>query len=278
MTSWNAVDVISEIIVHGHKTAELTLCRDLLASSRNTDDDTLTPAFVAGFESRAHDVDVSCAVECVVASSIRHIDEPALDVLSLLQILRWVHKVRRAELLTPRFLVRVHIHDDNLVGTSGLRTLNDRQANTPSAKDGNIGALLNALLACCNSCGAIAGGDTAAKQARAVHGRVLRDCYARDVGHNGILGEGGGAHKVQDILALGLEARCSVGHYAFALRGADLTAEVGLARLAEFAFAALGSAIARQPTISLVSPSTSRSLEMAPLTKDRQPNHPSLHS
>lgn len=44
---------------------------------------------------------------------------------------------------------------------------------------------------------------------------------------------------MKQVLALALEARSAVGHNALALGGADLAAEVGLARLAELALLAL---------------------------------------
>lgn len=44
---------------------------------------------------------------------------------------------------------------------------------------------------------------------------------------------------MKQVLALALEARGAIGHDALALGGADLAAEVGLARLAELALLAL---------------------------------------
>ncbi len=48
---------------------------------------------------------------------------------------------------------------------------------------------------------------------------------------------------MEQFLALAFESRCTVRHYAFALRSPDLAAEICLARLAKFAFAAFGCAI-----------------------------------
>jgi hypothetical protein len=47
---------------------------------------------------------------------------------------------------------------------------------------------------------------------------------------------------MQEVFALGLEARGTVGHDALTLCSTDLAAEVGLSRLAELAFFALWSA------------------------------------
>lgn len=48
---------------------------------------------------------------------------------------------------------------------------------------------------------------------------------------------------MEEILALALEARGTVGHDTLALGGADLAAKVGLAGLAELALLALGGAV-----------------------------------
>jgi hypothetical protein len=47
---------------------------------------------------------------------------------------------------------------------------------------------------------------------------------------------------VQEVLAAGLEARGAIGHNTLTLGSTDLTTEVSLARLAELAFPAFGSA------------------------------------
>src|SRR5690606_21487776 len=60
---------------------------------------------------------------------------------------------------------------------------------------------------------------------------------------DGILREGRGAHEVEQVLALALEAGGAVRHQSLALGRADLSAEVGLAGLAELALLALGGAI-----------------------------------
>lgn len=48
---------------------------------------------------------------------------------------------------------------------------------------------------------------------------------------------------MEEILALALEARGSVGHDTLTLSGSDLATEVGLAGLAELALLALGGAV-----------------------------------
>ena len=73
---------------------------------------------------------------------------------------------------------------------------------------------------------------------------------------------------MEDILAFALEAWCTVGHNAFALRGSNLAAEIGLAGLAELAFAALGCAVARISMRYRLALSTLHSR----LTTTQQPN------
>jgi len=68
---------------------------------------------------------------------------------------------------------------------------------------------------------------------------VLNGDYG-DVGDDGVLREGGGAHEVKQILALALESRGTIGHQTLTLSGSDLAAEVGLSGLTELALLAFG--------------------------------------
>lgn len=91
---------------------ELTSGRNLLSSSSNTDNDTLTPALVASLESRSHDVDVTSAVEGVVTATVSHLNELLLDGLVL--EFHGVDEVSSTELLGPLLLAVVDIDDDDL--------------------------------------------------------------------------------------------------------------------------------------------------------------------
>lgn len=104
---------------------ELTPCRDLLAGSSDTNDDALTPTLVAGLESTPHDVDVTSAVEGVIAATIRHLNQLLLDALALGQLQR-VDEVGSTELLRPLLLAVVNIDDDDLACTLLDGTLDDR--------------------------------------------------------------------------------------------------------------------------------------------------------
>lgn len=219
------------------KKKKLTSSGNLLSCRSNTNNDTLTPAFVAGLERSAHDADVAGAVKGVVAASVRHLNQ-LLDNGLVLE-LGGVDKVGGAKLLGPLLLGRVDVDDDNLGGLVDDGALDDGQADAAGAKDGNAGALLDVGR---HAGSAVARGDAAAKQAGPVHGRVGLDGDDGDVGEDRVLGKGRGAHEVQDILALALEAAGAVGHDALALGGANLAAQVRLARLAKLAFLAFGGA------------------------------------
>ena len=184
---------------------------------------------------------IARAVKRIIASTIRHLNQPLLDRLALLQ-LRWVYEISRAELLAPLVLIIIHIHDDDLRRPVLDAPLDDAESDTARAEDGDITPFLDTVLACRDDGGAVSGRDAASEQTAPVHGRLVRHGNDRDVRHDRVLGEGRGAHEVQQRLALAGEARGSVGHDALALGRADLAAEIGLAGSAEFAGAAFGRA------------------------------------
>lgn len=190
---------------------------------------------MAGFKSRAHNTDVTSAVECVIASTVCHLDE-LIDNGLAFRKLGGVDEVGSAELVRPLLLGRVDIDDDNLAGLLGDGALDDAETDASSAEDGNVAAL---LYVCRYPGGAIASCDAASEEAGAVHGGFRLDGHDGDVGHDCVLAEGGSAHEVQDILASGAETAGTVGHQTLALCRTDLAAEVGLARLAELALLAL---------------------------------------
>lgn len=210
-----------------------------MPSGGDTNNDALAPALVAGLERCAHDANVARAVKGVVAATIRHLNQLVDNGLVLLKIIG-VDEISRAKLLGPLLLGGVDVDDDNLGSLVDDSTLNDRKTDAASAKDGNVGALFDIGR---HARGTVARGDAAAEQARAVHGRVGLHGDDGNVGEHSVLREGRGSHKVQHILALALEAGGAVGHYALALGGANLTAQVRLARLAKLALFAFGGAV-----------------------------------
>ena len=169
----------------------LTASADFLASCCDADDDALAPTLVAGLECRSHYAHVAGAVEGVVAAAIRHFDQVLLDALAA--DLGRVDEVGRAELLAPGFLAIVDIHDDDLSGTVLDGALDDGETDASCAKDGDVRALLYIRS---HHCSPVAGGDAAAQQAGAVHWRFGSDGYNGYIGHDGVLGEGRGAHEV----------------------------------------------------------------------------------
>lgn len=150
-----------------------------------------------------------------------------------------VDEVGGTELLRPLLLGVVHVDNNNLAGLVLDSSLDDGQTDTASTEDGNVGALLHTTLSCSDDGSTVTSCNTAAEQAGAVHGGLLGDGNDGDVGDNGVLGECGGSHEVEEVLALALEARRAVRHDALALSGANLAAQVGLAGLTELAFLAL---------------------------------------
>jgi hypothetical protein len=213
---------------------------NLLPSSRHTNNDALSPPLMACFERTPHNMHIARTIKRIVTPTIRHLDEFLLDALTA--NLSRVDEVRGAELHGPVFLAVVDVHDDDLAGLVLDRALDDGETDAARAEDGDIGALFDASASGSDDGRAVAGCDATAEQACAVHGCLLSEGHDGDVGYNGVLREGGCAHKVKEILALALEARGAVRHDAFALRGADLATEVGLAGLAELAFFAFGGA------------------------------------
>lgn len=209
-----------------------------MASGSNTDYDTLTPTLVASLEGSTHDTDVASAVEGVVAAAISHLNKLVLD--GLVTKLGGVDKVSSTKLITPSLLGWVDINNDDLASLAGGSTLNDGESDTAGTEDGNVVTLLNVGG---DGGSTVTGGDTAAKQAGSVHRSIVLNGNDGDVGNDSVLGEGGAAHEVKQVLALGLESRGAVGHQTLALGGANLAAEVGLSGLAELALLAFGCAV-----------------------------------
>ena len=208
-----------------------------MAGSGDTNDDTLAPTLVAGLESSAHDVDVASAVESVVTTAVGQLDKLVND--SLVAELSGVNEVGRAKLASPLLLGGVHVDDDDLARLVHDGALDDGQTDTAGTEDRNAGSLLDLGGYPRRT---VSGGDTAAEQTGAVHRCVLLHGNDGDVGDDGVLGEGGGAHEVENVLALALEAGRAVWHHALALGGSDLAAEIGLSGLAELALLAFGGA------------------------------------
>jgi hypothetical protein len=229
-----------ENIAEGMKRRKLTPSGNLLPRSRHADDDALSPPLMTRLKRTPHNMHIARTIKRIVTPAIRHLDEFLLDALAA--NLGRVDEVRGTELHGPVFFAVVDVHDDDLASLVLDCALDDGETDAARAEDGDVGALFDTSASGSDDGRAVAGCDAAAEQACAVHGCLLSEGHDGYVGYNGVLREGGCAHKVKEILALALEARGAVRHDAFALRGADLAAEVGLAGLAEFAFFAFGGA------------------------------------
>jgi hypothetical protein len=102
--------------------------RNFLPSSGDADDYALSPAAMAGFEGRAHQIDVADAFESVIGAAdligaaFRHVDEVSNEIAAEFG---WVDEMRHAEALAPRLLIWIHIDADNHTGADQTQTLDD---------------------------------------------------------------------------------------------------------------------------------------------------------
>lgn len=215
---------------------------------------------MASLEGSAHDTNVASAVEGVVAATVSHFNELVLDGLAVK--VEGVHEVSGAELVTPSLLVGVDIDHDDLASLARGSTLDYGETDTAGTEDGNVVALLDVGG---NGGSTVTGGDTAAEQAGSVHGSIVLNGDDRDVGNDSVLGEGGSAHEVEQILALASESRGAIRHQTLALGGSDLATEVGLAGLAELALLAFWCAIGEA---RLVDATTERAMRGSLLESD----------
>lgn len=210
---------------------------DLLSRSRNTNNNTLTPTLVASLQSSSHNSNITRAVESVITSTIRHLDQLLLNTL-ILQFSR-VNEVRGSKLLGPLLLRWVHVHNDDFTSFVLDGSLYDTQPDTSSTEYGNGGTFFD-LGGFDGS--SVSSGDTTAEKTSSVHGSFFGDGDDGDIRYDGVLGEGGCSHEVKEIFALALEAGGTVWHDTTTLSGANFTAKVGLAGFAEFALFTFWSA------------------------------------
>src|SRR5690606_14080705 len=207
---------------------------DFLAGTRDADDDGLAPAPVGALQGGAHDVDVADALEAVVHAPARHADDDLLDGFG---VVLGVDTVGGAEDFRQRELVGIGVHGDDAPRPRLARALHHGQADAAQAEDGHgiAGLDLGGV-----AHGPDAGGHAAAQQADLLGVGLRVDLCQRDFRDDGVFAEGRAAHVVINGFALVGKARGAVGHQALALGGAHGHAQVGLARLAEQAFAAFG--------------------------------------
>lgn len=208
---------------------------DDFTGSSDTNNDRLTPAFVAGLEGRAHNVDVTCAVESEVKAAVGHLNKL---LLNRTLVLGGVDKMGSTKFLGPLLLLVVDINNIDGAGLAGSSTLDNGKTDTASTKNSNVVAFLDIGS---DGGSTITSSDTTAKQTDLVKIGLFVNGDNRDVGNDSVLGKGRASHKVEQFLATGFESASSVGHHTFALCGTDSPAKIGFSRQAELALAALSS-------------------------------------
>lgn len=158
---------------------------------------------------------------------------------SLARELGGVNEVGGTELAGPGFLAVIDIDSNDHTSLVLDGTLHDGQTDTASTEHSHVGAFLDLGS---NDSSTVTGSDTTAEQTGAVGGDLRGDSDNGDIGDDGVLGEGGGTHEVQQILAASPETRSSIRHDTLTLSGTNLTTQVGLAGLAELALTAFRGA------------------------------------
>ena len=98
-------------------------------------DAALSPALVAALECLPHHIDVTNALEAVVDTATRHLDQVINDVVDL----AGVHKVRHAKLGRQFFFVGIEVDANNAAGSDQLGALNHVEANATQTEDGDGG-------------------------------------------------------------------------------------------------------------------------------------------
>lgn len=140
------------------KAGALTSGGNLLTGGRNANDNALPPALVTRLQGSPHHRDIASAVEGVVASPVRHLNELLLNVH--LPELRRVHEMGGSELLSPALLIIVQVNRNNHVGLLLHSTLDNRQTDAAHTKYRNVRAGFNLSCRCCRT---ISRSDTTAK-------------------------------------------------------------------------------------------------------------------
>ena len=148
-----------------------------------------------------------------------------------------VDAVGRTERFGEFKLARVGVHGNDAAGLGLARALNNGKTNTAETEycNGVPRLHLGGVMHCANP-----GGYAAAQQAYVLRVGVWVDLRDRDFRHHGVLTECRATHVVIERLAIIGKPSSAIGHNAFALGLTDRYAKVGLARLAEQAFAAFG--------------------------------------
>lgn len=112
--------------------------RDLSPSGGHSDNDALSPAFVASLQSRPHHLDITRRIKSEVRTAIGHLDDLVHDGRAFGQFGR-VDEIGRSKLEGKVLLARVGIDGDDLAAVLGPGTLEDGETDTADTKDGHLG-------------------------------------------------------------------------------------------------------------------------------------------
>mmetsp|Transcript_4649 Transcript_4649/g.11484 ORF Transcript_4649/g.11484 Transcript_4649/m.11484 type:complete len:507 (+) Transcript_4649:107-1627(+) len=198
-------------------------------------DTRLAPAAVRTLERRTHHIHVPRAVERVVHAPLGHAHDNLLDGSAA--VVKGADAVSAPELPGDGELVLVEVDADDARRPRHLRRLHHGEAHRAKPKDRDAGPRLHLARVPHR---AQAGGHPAAKETRLIQGHARVNFRRGNLGDDGVLGERGTAHEVEDGLAVQSgEARGAVGHHPGALGGADGRAQVRLGRGAEDAAGAI---------------------------------------
>src|ERR1700681_1630099 len=218
---------------------------NLLPRTRNADDNRDAPTTVAALEGLAHQVDIAGALEAVIGASVGQVDKIGHEITLYLL---GVDEMSHAELARERFARGVEVDTDNHVGAGHASALDDIEPDAAEPEHHDIGSRLDL--------GGVdhradTGGDAAADVADLVKGCIFANLRQGDFREDGEVGEGRAAHVVIHGFAVEGESAGPVGHHALALRRANRSAKVGLARQARLALPAFGR-IERNDVVALL--------------------------
>jgi hypothetical protein len=151
---------------------------NLLSCGGDTDDDTLTPTLMAGFESSSHDANVTSTIEGIVTTTVGDLNEVFLDRFP---DFGGVDEIGCAEFTCPFLFAVIGVYGNDFLGAIGDAALDDTEADTASAEDGAGRTLLDLRS---TSGSTETSGDTASKETSFVQRSLRVDGNNRDIGDN----------------------------------------------------------------------------------------------
>ena len=203
---------------------------DFRARRRDADDDRHAPALMGGFQRLAHGSDVADGLERVIGAALGQLDQVVDDIIAA--NFAGVDEMGHTKFFAERFLGIVHVDADDHVRSDHACALDNIKANAAEPEDDDVGARLHLGRVHHR---AQPRGDAAADVADLVERRVFPHLGERDFWHDGKVGEGRGAHVVQDRRAVAGKPAGPIWHNALALGFADRLTQIGFRIQAVFA-------------------------------------------